>query len=523
MHASLSGTFDKKWTSYLPEPILAIFTGRNNGGPFLSDNSIFDHLWQGLKGAGDYVGDLTNPVVRLGVTGLARSGKTVFITSLVHNLLNGGRLPFFDAMAEGRIIRAYLEPQPNDEIPRFAYDMHLEELTGSPPRWPSSTERIRQLRVTIEFETGSLLKRTLGQDRLHLDIIDYPGEWLLDLPLLNMSFEEWSGEAFEMSGRPERLALAADWRAAVTKLDPLSEQSEQTAEQLAELFRAYLVSCRDDAHALSMLPPGRFLMPGELTGSPALTFSPLQLPDQGRAPRNSLWQMMARRYESYKTHVVKPFFRDHFARLDRQVVLVDTLSALNAGPGALVDLENTLTAILGCYRPGQNSWLSALLGKKIDRIAFAATKADHLHQSNHERLKRVLSTLTARAAERADLAGADVEVMAIASIRSTTETSVEDEGETLPLIKGIPLKDERLGDMLFDGKEEIAIFPGDLPEDPETTLLKGRARPEPGEEDIRFIRFRPPDIARGPDGTPLALPHIHLDQVLNFLLGDYLE
>ena len=36
---------------------------------------------------------LVNPSVRLGVTGLSRAGKTVFISSLVHNLLNGGRLP----------------------------------------------------------------------------------------------------------------------------------------------------------------------------------------------------------------------------------------------------------------------------------------------------------------------------------------------------------------------------------------------------------------------------------------------
>ena len=45
--------------------------------------------------------------------------------------------------------------------------------------------------------------------------------------------------------------------------------------------------------------------------------------------------MMARRYEAYKAHVVRPFFRDHFARLDRQIVLVDALSALNSGPAAV--------------------------------------------------------------------------------------------------------------------------------------------------------------------------------------------
>jgi uncharacterized protein len=56
-------------------------------------------------------------------------------------------------------------------------------------------------------------------------------------------------------------------------------------------------------------------------------------------PGKSLYAMLERRYEAYKDIVVRPFFRDHFARLDRQIVLVDTLRALNAGPAAVADLE----------------------------------------------------------------------------------------------------------------------------------------------------------------------------------------
>jgi uncharacterized protein len=40
---------------------------------------------------------------------------------------------------------------------------------------------------------------------------------------------------------------------------------------------------------------------------------------------------MERRYEAYVSSIVKPFFYGHFARLDRQIVLVDALTALNAG------------------------------------------------------------------------------------------------------------------------------------------------------------------------------------------------
>jgi uncharacterized protein len=62
------------------------------------------------------------PVIRLGVTGLSRAGKTVFITSLVANLMNRARMPQLLAAADGAIRTAYLQPQPDDTVPRFDYE-----------------------------------------------------------------------------------------------------------------------------------------------------------------------------------------------------------------------------------------------------------------------------------------------------------------------------------------------------------------------------------------------------------------
>ncbi|PPC86088.1 MAG: amino acid regulated cytosolic protein, partial [Hyphomicrobium sp.] len=90
----------------------------------MAEQSYADLLKSAQTLLGQYqsrLGDFLTPSVRLGVTGLARSGKTVFITSLVRNLVSGGRLPFFSADAQGRIVRAYLEPQPDDSVPRFDY------------------------------------------------------------------------------------------------------------------------------------------------------------------------------------------------------------------------------------------------------------------------------------------------------------------------------------------------------------------------------------------------------------------
>ncbi|MDA7947532.1 MAG: YcjX family protein [Hyphomicrobiaceae bacterium] len=469
-----------------------------------------------LRNVGAFAHDLVRPTVRLGVTGLSRAGKTVFITSLIHNLLAGGRLPFFDPVAQGRLHRAYLEPQPDDDVPRFDYERHLADLLGSPPKWPESTRRLSQLRLTLEFEPLGFLDRNLGRNKLHVDIVDYPGEWLLDLPLLGQSYEDWSMREIAMAREPNREALSRKMLALLEKLDPSAEAREEDAQHAAAAFTSYLQECRDKGDA-AVVPPGRFLMPGEFEGSPALTFAPL-LPSDVEPSRNSLWGMMARRYEAYKSHIVKPFFRDHFARLDRQIVLVDALTALNGGRDTLHDLQRALTDILGCFRPGSNSWLSSVLYPRIDKILFAATKADHLHHTSHDRLEAIVRRLAHNAIDRADFAGAEIDVVAVASVRATREGNAKVRGEDLPCIFGYPLKGEKIGTRTFDGNEEYAIFPGDLPHDPDEVeaFLKRKA----GDNQVRVVRFRPPDpVTRNPD-TPAALPHIRLDRALNFLLGD---
>ncbi len=505
----------------------------------ITDDALifFDHLTEATAGI------FAPRCVRLGVTGLARAGKTVFITALVHNLIHGGRLPLFSPYAEGRIRQGFLQPQPDDDVPRFDYESHVAALTGEDRAWPRSTRRISQLRLTIAYESASLFSRALGSGNLNIDIVDYPGEWLLDLALLGKPYAQWARETLHRARSGAHGDVAREWLAFVRNLDPLAAQSEDIAQEAARAFSAYLAAAR--AHkALSMLPPGRFLMPGDLCGSPALTFAPIDPPVQGDAPAGSLFAMMERRYEAYKSHVVKPFFRQHFARLDRQIVLVDALAALNAGPAALADLEETLAQTLACFRPGPTSWLSSILSRRIDRILFAATKADHLHRTSHDRLEALMQAVVARALERAAYRGADVKSLALASVRATREAVARHNGEDLPCIVGVPVAGETLGGEIFDGKRQAAIFPGDLPRDPArlieqktlpapqatqhqglagaTERLTPLANPEPRPYAVDVVRFRPPDLETSKTGVTLSLPHIRLDKALEFLLGDKL-
>jgi predicted YcjX-like family ATPase len=469
----------------------------------------------------DYGESFFNPTVRLGVTGLSRAGKTVFITALVHGLSRGGRFPVFESLASGRIARAQLAPQPDDAIPRFDYEHHVRTLIEE-RRWPSSTVDISELRLVIGYQ------RQNGADRtLTLDIVDYPGEWLLDLPLLDKSYEQWSAESLALSRQQPRAPLAQAWHAHLAALQPASREDEQATLTAARLFTDYLRACRDERFAMSLLPPGRFLIPGNLANSPALTFAPLDVPADGIAPDGSLWAMMRRRYEAYKDIVVRPFFRDHFSRLDRQVVLVDALAAFNAGPEALHDLEAALAGILDCFRVGRGTFLSSLFRPRIDRILFAATKADHLHHTSHDRLETILRRIVERAASRAEVAGATIDVVALAAVRATREAQVQRGREKLPSILGTPLAGEIANGETFDGKTEVATFPGDLPADIDNLFngggsFRGLSTAEADKADYRFLRFRPPLLEH--DGaTDPALPHIRLDRALQFLIGDRLQ
>jgi hypothetical protein len=227
--------------------------------------------------------------------------------------------------------------------------------------------------------------------------------------------------------------------------------------------------------------------------------------------------MMERRYEAYKAHVVRPFFRDHFARLDRQIVLVDALSALNSGPAALRDLEAALAGVMRAFRAGRSSRLASIMRPRVDRILFAATKADHLHHTSHDRLEAILRVLTARAIARAEGVGAEIDVIALAAIRATREARIKESGETLDAIIGVPEAGETIGGQVFDGVAEAAVFPGELPPDPNAIFAGDAIALPEADNDWRFVRFRPPLTTRGEPP-----PQIRLDRALQFLIGDRL-
>jgi predicted YcjX-like family ATPase len=471
--------------------------------------TIADTLARGVENVtGTLSETFFEPTLRLGVTGLSRAGKTVFITSLIANLMDRGRMPQLVAQAEGRILSAYLQPQPDDTIPRFDYEAHLGALTAAEPRWPDSTRAVSELRLSLKIAPSGLLAGLQGPRTLHLDIVDYPGEWLLDLGLLDKSYSAWSSDMLaRMPQRPDGPAFVAMAEAE----DSIKPLEETRARALTEAYTEALKSAR--AAGFSDCSPGRFLLPGELAGSPVLTFAPL--PARTGAPRRSLWREMERRYEAYKTQVIKPFFRDHFARIDRQIVLVDALGAIHAGPQAVEDLRRTMADILRAFRPGTNAFLTnLLLGKRVEKILFAATKADHLHHSQHPQLTAIMEALMREARDKARFAGAETQALSLAALRVTTEQTITHSGRELDCVRGALLAEDG------SAGKQAAFYPGDLPDDPAHLLGPARDGAKAWlDADYRVMRFAPARLTLKPGEGP---PHIRLDRAAQFLIGDRL-
>lgn len=498
---------DCHWQSRRRAPILP--GKRKKGAGVLIIGDIADGLTRGVEATRDTINEaLFEPVIRIGVTGLSRAGKTVFITSLVANLLERARMPQLVAAAQGRILTAYLQPQPDDTVPRFDYERHLAALTSPTPRWPDSTRAVSQLRLSLRVQPGGMLGGFKGPRTVHVDIVDYPGEWLLDLELLDLDYATWARRTLDrIADRDEAAQFVEQTRG----VDAGDKFDETRARGLADSFAGYLRAARKVGY--SDCTPGRFLLPGEMEGSPVLTFAPVPEPD--KPGRGSLWREMSRRFESYKSQVVKPFFRAHFTRIDRQIVLVDALGAIHAGPPAVEDLRRAMAEILAAFRPGRNAFLSRLLlGRRVEKILFAATKADHLHHTQHPALTAIMEALVSDAKSRADYAGAETAAMSIAALRATVEETLDHDGTPLDCVRGTLLNP--------DGSRgrQAAFYPGELPGDPQRLLAPARDGADAWlDDDYQVMNFAPADLRLKPGEGP---PHIRLDKAAQFLIGDRL-
>jgi len=420
--------------------------------------------------------------LRLAVTGLSRSGKTAFITSLINQLLHinqegNAHLPLFEAARNQSILAVKRVPQQDLSIPRFDYEANLNDLMNNPPQWCQSTRGVSETRLAIRFERQSgLLRHFKERGTLYLDIFDYPGEWLLDLPLLNLDFQQWSLEQAKITSGI-RQQFAQDWLDKLKKLDLSVVVNEDVLAQIAKSYTDYLLACK--AEGMQFIQPGRFVLPGELEGAPVLQFFPLLhlseeqwLKLKKEAKSNSYFAVLNKRYDYYRNKVVKGFYENYFSTFDRQVILADCLTPLNHSQQAFIDMQTGLNQLFKNFHYGKRNLLNRLFSPNIDKLMFVATKADHITTDQIQNLISLMRQLVQEGGRHVEFEGIDTEYTAIAAIRATKQVLVNQNGK-LPSAE-------------FWSKQSFD-----------------------------FDSFEPQVLQQGE-----SIPHLRMDAVLQFLLAD---
>ncbi len=449
--------------------------------------------------------------INLAVTGLSRSGKTAFITSFVNQLVNESgqsQLDFFNVIHQGRFIAAKRVPQKKLHIARFEYEKAISAFSQTSPCWPEPTQGISELRLAIRYQPQStLLKYATDTTTLYVDITDYPGEWLLDLPMLNQTYEQWSESTTQLLLQTPRHEKAKDFLDKVSQLNPFDKVNEQALAELSQEYTELLLHFRYKL-GLSVIQPGRFILPGDLAGAPILQFFPftnfknIDVNQYQNSGDDTLIGMLRARYVEYKERVVKAFYKEYFMNFDRQIILADCLTPLNAGPNSFKDLQHALNLIMESFNYGKSGIFSRLFSPKIDKLLFAATKADHVTPEQHHHLTTLLNQLVHQSKHQLNFDEIKMATLAISSVKATKSGKSNYQGREVPVIQGRQLSNDKV----------ITLFPGVVPS----------ALPKPEywqNKSFNYIAFSPLESV----AEHQALPHLRMDQVLEFLLGDKIK
>ena len=471
--------------------------------------------------------------IRLAVTGLSRAGKTVFITSLIHNLLALGQgrdtLPRITARLSqngvSRLRKVEVLPAGAGVLPFFDYAGKLHDLAAAAPAWPPRTEDLAQISLALEIDRPSAFGRRLGSRRVRLDVLDYPGEWLLDLPMLAQSYAEWSAQTLGLLRTPPRLGCSEAFLAFIGDLRPEDRAEESLLHKGHLLYRDALNACRT-RHGLRYLQPGRFICPGPNSDAPFMWFFPMTV-SPGPLKPGSAAALLQERFAAYQQHMRSSFFDTHFVSFDRQIMLVDVLGALAAGRAAFEDTARVIKDLASALHYGSNAMpraiaaglahgvgqlLPSMVGKtvgnaaqrlthrQIEQITFVATKADHVPALRRDNLRHLLRTLSGTGQRNGG--GTRVSHHVAASILSTTDGVIEMQERPVEIVRGIKLGEDRVR----------PYFGGDVPASwPPESFWSDRF--------LELPVFRPPEI--DPAGNT-GIPHLHLDHVLDAVIGDLL-
>ncbi|MDW8265372.1 MAG: YcjX family protein [Gemmataceae bacterium] len=351
---------------------------------------------------------------RIGVIGPRWSGKTVFLTALIHHLkyhdplrfrLGRGRQP-----AEALHFRELpIEASGRSGLAPFDYEGYRNQLVRH-GRWPASTRDASQFACRFERTDWPFAD-------LQLRLYDLPGERINDLPMMVPARDPQAAYALWSDRTCKRLQndlTAAEFFQPFFRGVATEERSEA---DWIHLYKIGLARCRLDYRPY--LTPSTFLLdrlgerlrgtdPEQLAKArycglgPGEEFVPLPADIRSRQPE--LAARFAARFRRYRDEVAAPVFRE-LQTCHGLIVMIDILAILSHGTGMYNDYRQLVADLLSALDPS-DSTLDLVLRHLyeavlpvawrrswVHRIAFVAPKVDRVPFADRSRIRGLMEQM----------------------------------------------------------------------------------------------------------------------------------
>lgn len=440
---------------------------------------------------------------RIAVTGLAGSGKTVFLLSLLQHMEHFDPDRF--RIGSGAQLGAFRELRVEgdfDPFPRAR--LRAKMMESQDLGWPEKTRDIYRYRCSFEYSglgMASRLWNTVSKmswlsRRVEWDVLDFPGERLSDALIAGReSFADWSDELLELWHSYDRLRSCMR-----PYLDALGRAPAAGDEPLVDVYKRCLSGMVHNKNQL--ITPSTFMLDhgsgsvfgikdvenegrDRVSGLRDAEFAPLS-----RAFRTEHPEVAARfeeHYARYRDRVVLPLF-NAINSCDTLLVLIDIPGILSGGVGRYNDTNHLLETLAGTIVP------SSLFIDNVDKAAFIASKADMVHARDQDSLMELVEDMMRIARNKQP--GVRRYESFVASAWVSAESLTLDDGSRA--LRAVPARDTE--QRVFRVPELHPEWPGDwASEDPRYS----------------YPRLSPPRLAN----RFQAPPQRNLDKIFDFIMA----
>lgn len=414
-------------------------------------------LWKGLsKLAGDVVRTTADGVgrvdlnvlrgsARIAVVGASRSGKTVFLTSLIDHLRNHEPGQFsleatsLSGKERARVVK-FEELDVRDGLMQFPFEEFRKSLVQE-SQWPRKTKDTYQYRIKIHRDDSILSRFFKDTHSTYLSFLDFPGERIADAPMLASSYAEWSDAAIKAlpvgGGFDELVSAFNDAAQGDDSEDAILAAYKSI---LAEQLLRFHTSISPSTFMLSPdgQTPSRECSKAELISERFIGLSKSDqfcpLPAGVRQKRPDLAGKFERSFEAYKRVLLLPLY-EALKESDRLCILVNVPEILQSGVAAYNDHIELLRQVMAFCSPKKQAYQEVMesiyktIGKMIiddryrpggiEKVAFVGTQADRIQARDMNKLTRLVEQMQQHSTKQLPGSGLKMRSFSCVAVQAT--------------------------------------------------------------------------------------------------------